>query len=177
VTKHKKPDPRAARSKRVIKEAVTALLIENPDITKLTVQKIADRAELNRATFYLHFIDIADLLKHLAYDIFGDLSKEMSPALQIDNLNQKDQLIKFLDYLYGNRKLLAVLFEHSGFKKKVHMLLRDSLVIQKEKDGVERSLSEDILASSVLGIIIWWIKDGIHFSSEYVASQIIELYR
>nr|WP_180349939.1 MULTISPECIES: TetR-like C-terminal domain-containing protein [unclassified Bacillus (in: firmicutes)] len=33
------------------------------------------------------------------------------------------------------------------------------------------------ISSSVLGIIIWWIKDGLHFSSEYVASQITELYR
>ena len=35
----------------------------------------------------------------------------------------------------------------------------------------------DILASSILGIIMWWLKDGIHFSSEYIANQINELYR
>jgi AcrR family transcriptional regulator len=177
LTTQKKQDPRAIRSKRMMKEAAASLLIENPDITKLTVQKIANRAELNRATFYLHFMDIDDLLKQLAYDIFDDLSMEMSPILQIDNLDHKEQLIKFLDYLYKHRKLLAVLFEGSGFKKKVHMLLTDSLVVQSDKGVMNKSLSVDILASSVLGIITWWIKEGIHFSSEYVADQIIELYR
>ncbi len=179
MTKDKKIDPRIVRSKKMIKEAVANLLIENPDITKLSVQKISTRAELNRATFYLHFTDIADLLKQLAYDIFEDLEAEMSPIIQIDSLHYRDQLIKFLDYLYGNRKLLAVLFEHVGFKKKVHMLLRESLVIgsgEEENKERENSLSADILAASVLGIITWWIKDGIQFSSEYVASQIIELY-
>lgn len=77
MTIQKKQDPRAIRSKRMIKAAVADLLIENPDISKLTVQKIAKRADLNRATFYLHFIDIGDLLKQLVHDIFDDLSLEM----------------------------------------------------------------------------------------------------
>ncbi|MFP5115255.1 TetR/AcrR family transcriptional regulator [Bacillaceae bacterium C204] len=82
MTTPKKQDPRAVRSKQMIKKATVDLLIENPDISKLTVQKISKRAELNRATFYLHFIDINDLLKQLVYDIFDDLSLEMSPILQ-----------------------------------------------------------------------------------------------
>jgi AcrR family transcriptional regulator len=180
LTTQKKQDPRAIRSKRMLKEAVVDLLIENPDISKLTVQKISKRAELNRATFYLHFLDINDLLKQLVYDIFDDLSLEMSPILQIDNLNNQEQLITFLDYFYKHRKIFAVLFEHPGFKKKLHMILKDSIVIQREKQvnvSTEITLSMDILASSILGIIMWWLKDGVHFSSEYIGNQIIELYR
>ncbi len=179
MTTHKKQDPRAIRSKRVFKEAVVDILTENPDISKLTVQKIAKRAELNRATFYLHFIDINDLLKQVVYDIFDDLSLKISPTLQIDDLNNQEQLITLLDYFYKHRKILAVLFEHPGFKRKFHMMLTDLIVIKRESDGTssKSTLSMDILASSVLGIIMWWLKDGIQFSSEYIANQIIELYR
>ncbi|MEH6904896.1 TetR/AcrR family transcriptional regulator [Neobacillus drentensis] len=176
----KKQDPRAVRSKQMMKEAVVKILIENPDISKLTVQKITKRAELNRATFYLHFLDINDLLKQLVYDIFDDLLLELSPILQIDTLNNQEQLITFLDYFYKHRKILAVLFEHPGFKKKLHMILKDSISIQRERevtDTTEISLSRDILASSILGIIMWWLKDGVHFSSEYIGNQIIVLYR
>jgi AcrR family transcriptional regulator len=164
----------------MIKQAVIDILIEDPEISKLTVQKITKQAELNRATFYLHFLDINDLLKQLVYDIFDDLSMEMSPILQINNLNNQEQLITFLDYFYKHRKILAVLFEHPGFKKKLHMILKDSVVIHRERQGAhttEITLSMDILASSILGIIMWWLKDGVHFSSEYIANQIIELYR
>lgn len=178
MSTQKKQDPRALRSKRMIKKAVTDILIENPDISKLTVQKISDRAELNRATFYLHFVDINDLLKQLVYDIFDDLSLELSPILQIDNLNNEEQLITFLDYFYKHRKLFAVLFAHPGFKKKLHMILKDSIDIKRVRDREkEVTLSMDILASSILGVIMWWLKDGVHFSSEYIANQIIELYR
>lgn len=60
------------------------------------------------------------------------------------------------------------------------MILKDSIVIQREKQDTvptEITLSMDILASSILGVIMWWLKDGVHFSSEYIANQIIELYR
>jgi hypothetical protein len=60
------------------------------------------------------------------------------------------------------------------------MILKDSIVIKAERENTgttEITLSMDILASSILGIIMWWLKDGIHFSSEYIANQIIELYR
>ncbi|MGE7667191.1 TetR/AcrR family transcriptional regulator [Ureibacillus composti] len=180
MTTSKKQDPRAVRSKQMIKKATVDILIENPDISKLTVQKITKQAELNRATFYLHFIDISDLLKQLVYDIFDDLLLEISPVLQIDNKNSHDKLIMFLDYFYRHRKILAVLFEHQGFKKKLHMILRDSIVIQRFSEGSnskEITFSMDILASSILGIIMWWLNDGIDFSSEYIANQIIELYR
>ena len=177
LTTHKKQDPRAIRSKRVFKEAVVDILIENPDISKLTVQKIAQRAELNRATFYLHFVDINDLLKQVVYDIFDDLLSKMSPTLQIDNLNNQEQLITFLDYFYKHRKILAVLFEHPGFNKKMHMTLKDLIVIQRKSEGADSTLSMDILASSILGILMWWLRNGVHFSSEYIANQIVELYR
>lgn len=176
----KKEDPRAARSKRVLKQAVVDILIENPDISKLTVQQITKGAELNRATFYLHFLDINDLLRQLVYDIFDNLLLETTPILQIDNKNNRDRLILFLDYFYQHRKLLAVLFEHSGFKKKLQMILKDSIVIQRVRDESnpkDITLSLDILASSTLGIIMWWLKDGVHFSSEYIADQMIALYR
>ena len=176
MTTQKKQDPRAVRSKQLIKKATVDILVENPDISKLTVQKIANRAELNRATFYLHFIDINDLLKQIVYDIFNDLLLEMSPTLQIDNNNNDDQLIMFLDYFYRHRKILAVLFEHKGFKQKLHMILKESIVIERNKEGTEITLSMDVLASSILGIIMWWLKDGVHFSSEYIANQITQLY-
>jgi len=164
----------------MIKEAVVALLIENPDISKLTVLKITSQAGLNRATFYLHFLDIHDLLKQIVYEICDDLSLQISPLLQLNSLDQQEKLITFLDYFYSHRKLLAVLFEHPGFKKKLHMVLRDSFILQHEANEIDTSkknLSMDIFAASTLGIIMWWIKDGNQHSSEYIASQMIELYR
>lgn len=176
----RKPDPRAVRSKKVLKEATVSLLSQNPSISELTVQKISDQAELNRATFYLHFEDINDLMKQLVYEIFDDLSEKLKPLLVVERFKDEEQLLAFLDYFYDNRKLFAVLFEEPRFKKKMHEALK--AFIQTRRDarglaGTEHLASLDILAASLLGIIMWWIKEGTHFSSQYIANQISVIYR
>lgn len=176
----KKEDPRSIRSKRVLKEAVFSLLAENPDVAQLTVQKITNRAELNRATFYLHYEDINDLLRQIVHEIFDELSTKIDPLLRSPYSNGNEQLVAFLDYIYEYRKIFAVLVEHKGFKSSLSNLLKRT--IQSRRDSWEENLppnlvSIDIMAASLLGIIMWWVKDGIQYSSEYVAGQIALLYR
>jgi AcrR family transcriptional regulator len=169
----KKEDPRAIRSKRLLKEAVISLLIESQNLQELTVQKVAAKAELNRATFYLHFLDMRDLLRHVVYDILNDLSKKLSPLLQPEPVDLDEQLLNFLDYFYQHRKFLSVLFEEKAFQRKLHSFIVD--IIQTRRDiqkiVTEHPVSKDIIASSILGILMWWIRDGKQYSSEYIAQQ------
>ncbi|CEG22737.1 hypothetical protein BN1080_01672 [Planococcus massiliensis] len=176
----KKADPRSLRSKRELKRAVVSLLSENPDISSLTVQKIADKAELNRATFYLHYLDINDLLHHLVQEIFDDLSQKLAPFLEIESMKDEEKLLSFLDYFYEHRKLFAVLFEGPQFKIKLHELLKDFVQNRRGIRGAanrENLVSIDLLAASLLGIIMWWIKQGTFYSSEYIAHQISLMYQ
>lgn len=169
----KKEDPRAIRSKRLLKEAVKSLLIESQNLKELTVQKVTAQAELNRATFYLHYLDMQDLLKHVVYDIFADLSKKLSPLLQLESVNSDEQMITFLDYFYQHRKYVSVLFEEKAFQKKLHNFIVDFVQARRDlrKIVTEDAVSKDIIASSILGILMWWIRDGKHYSSEYIAGQ------
>lgn len=176
----KKEDPRVTRSKSMFKNAAIELLMENSDVRKLTVQKVAKYANLNRATFYLHFYDINDLLKKIGYDIFDDLLLKNLPILQLNDATEKEKLVEFLDYFYENRKILSIFFANTDFKKKLHLILVEFVVINGEKQSLNPEkgiLSTDILASSLLGIITWWVKDGVEHSSEYIANQIVGLYR
>ncbi|MFD1849591.1 TetR/AcrR family transcriptional regulator [Oceanobacillus bengalensis] len=170
----KKEDPRAIRSKRLLKESVKSLLVESQNLQELTVQKVAAKAELNRATFYLHYLDMQDLLKHVVYDIFNDMSQKLSPLLQQESVDLDEQLLSFLDYFYQNRKYLFVLFEERAFQKKLHNFIVEFVQARRDlrKITTEEAVSKDIIASSILGILMWWIRDGKHYSSEYIAEQI-----
>jgi len=180
MTELKKTDPRALRSKRMFKEALVALLSENVAITSLTVQKIANKAELNRATFYLHYVDINDLLRELVYDIFANLEEILTPLLRLESLNDREQLLAVLDYFYLHRKLFAVLFEGTGFKRKMHEVLKTFVQTRRSmrsSEGDPPRVSLDILAASLLGVIMWWIIEGNDYSSEFIANQVELLYR
>ena len=176
----KKEDPRAIRSKKMFKEAILSLLVEEGSISQLTVQKIADRAELNRATFYLHYQDINDLLKQTTRELFDEMSIKLQALIQVEVFDNRDQLILFLDYIYENRKYFGVLLEQKNFESYLFKLLKKFIEMRRDikRDQLpENYVSSDIRAASLMGIITWWIKDGIHFSSEYIADQIHLMYK
>ncbi|MEK3772256.1 TetR-like C-terminal domain-containing protein [Paenibacillus sp. FSL R7-0048] len=180
MTEHKRVDPRAIRSKKMLKNAVFSLLADNVEISQLTVQKIANRAELNRATFYLHYEDINDLLRQIVHEIFDDLSMKVEPLLQMKSNNEQEQLVTFLNYFFEYRKVFAVLIEHKGFKKHLTNLLKSTVEKRRNARNIDLTkevVSVDIIAASLLGIIMWWIKDGNQYSAEYIAGQITLMYK
>ncbi|HEX3671269.1 MAG TPA: TetR/AcrR family transcriptional regulator [Candidatus Cybelea sp.] len=54
-------DPRVTRTRKLIRDALTTLLAEKA-FESITVQDVAERATVNRATFYAHYADKFALL-------------------------------------------------------------------------------------------------------------------
>jgi AcrR family transcriptional regulator len=57
-------DPRITRTRKLIRDALTSLIAEK-SFEAITVQDIAERATINRATFYAHYADKFALLDAL----------------------------------------------------------------------------------------------------------------
>ncbi|MBI1256908.1 MAG: TetR family transcriptional regulator [Chloroflexi bacterium] len=83
-----KVDPRVKRTRQLLQKALMDLLEEQPFHT-ITVQDIAARAEVNRATFYAHFEDKFALLNYSLREHFQgllDAKLPPEPALTLENL-------------------------------------------------------------------------------------------
>ena len=176
----KKEDPRTIRSKEMFKNAVFSLLSEDPTMSNLTVQKIAAKAGLNRTTFYLHYQDIEDLLAQITNEILHELSDKIVDLIHAKDLSEKQQLTQLLDYLYIHRNYLLVLFKMNQFEEQLFSLLKQ--LVETRRKNTKKDLPADYVAveiktASVVGIIMWWIKKGLHFSSDYIANQIHLMYR
>ena len=63
-------DPRVARTRTLIEEAFLAVM-EEKGFEDLTVGDVADRAGINRVTFYSHFADTHALLAHTVRKAFA----------------------------------------------------------------------------------------------------------
>ncbi|QJC52079.1 TetR/AcrR family transcriptional regulator [Paenibacillus albicereus] len=179
MSNSKKEDPRAIRSKRMFKEAIVSLMLEERSLSHLTVQKIASRAELNRATFYLHFEDVSDLLRQLADEVLNGLSEKIQPLEQSDPGDEQERLTVFLDSIYDKRKLLAVLFDSKSLETNLFHLLKTLIETRRWNKRLDRSshpVALEIRTASIMGIIMWWIRDGIQFSPAYIADQITLLF-
>ncbi|MGG0741523.1 TetR/AcrR family transcriptional regulator [Niallia taxi] len=176
----KKEDPRAIRSKEMFKNAVFSLLSEDHTISNLTVQKVAAKAGLNRTTFYLHYLDIQDLLAQITGEILNELSDRIVDLIQAKDLSEKQQLTQLLDYLYIHRNYLLILFKMNQFEEQLFLLLKQLLETRRKNTKKElpaNYVAIDIKTASLVGIIMWWIKQGLHFSSDYIANQIYLMYK
>lgn len=72
-----KIDPRVKRTKKLLLDAHNEL-IEEIGISNLSIQKITDRATLNRATFYAHFNNLEDLTRYAVSQTFlGSIDKDL----------------------------------------------------------------------------------------------------
>lgn len=176
----KKEDPRTIRSREMFKQAVFSLLSEDYAISNLTVQKVAATAGLNRTTFYLHYQDIQDLLTQITDEIVHELSNKIVDLIHAKDLSEKQQLTALLDYLYIHRNYLLVLFKTDQFEEQLFSLIKQ-LVETRRKNNIKTLpvdyVTIDIKTASLVGIIMWWIRKGLHFSSDYIAKQINLLYR
>lgn len=63
-----KTDRRTRRTRAAITEAFVKLLNEK-DISKITVREITDLADINRATFYLHYTDVYQVLEDIENEV------------------------------------------------------------------------------------------------------------
>ena len=176
----KKEDPRTIRSREMFKNAVFSLLSKDPTMSNLTVQKIAAKAGLNRTTFYLHYQDIEDLLAQITDEILQGLSDKMVDLIHVKDLPEKQKLTQVLDYLYIHRNYLLTLFKMNQFEEQLFLLLKQ--LVETRRKNTQKDLPADYVAveiktASLVGIIMWWIKKGLHFSSDYIANQIHLMYR
>ncbi len=100
-------DPRVRRTRGLIQRAFMELLMER-GFEAIKVQDIAERATINRATFYAHFTDKYDLFDALMHERFQqDLVERLpaNPSLTASNLQTlADAVFMLLDQVEGHCK-------------------------------------------------------------------------
>lgn len=78
-------DPRVKRTRQLIQDAFVALVGEK-GFENVTVQHIAERAPVNRATFYSHYHDKYDLLDKSIEEMLEKLTKVIKQKIEIKKI-------------------------------------------------------------------------------------------
>src|ERR1700742_3382273 len=105
-------DRRVRKTQQAILEAFVGLLAEK-DFEHITMNEIADRADVNRGTVYLHYMDKFDLLDqcietHLAQLLGNCLSSDMV------HIPAKASMLRIFEYLEQHAFLYATLLVNKG---------------------------------------------------------------
>ena len=97
--KEEKLDPRVKRTRQLILQAFEELLAEK-NFESISVQDVTDKAEINRATFYKHFVDKYALLDYSIRQMFmHEIEKRTLNACHYTPENLRNLILAVCEFL------------------------------------------------------------------------------
>lgn len=158
-------DPRIARTRHSLQQALLELARER-GLDEIAVGDVAERAGVNRSSFYQHYADketlLADALDAAAEEAGADL-----PSLRETPPEPPDVLLVYLRHLDANAALYRrVLGEHGSvvvvarLRARLEAIVTDGIA-RSEGAGIFADLPRDVVAAgvagSVLGVLSVWL--------------------
>lgn len=182
---NEKVDRRKQRTRRMLRDALLALIVEK-GYDDLSVQDITERADLRRATFYLHYTDKNQLLEAVLREIFDELVVELEPLIQRDALGGKTQVETFAvmyRHISANHVLYRIILGGQGgaaISRSIRQYLAGHVTATlKRLPAGQVLLPIDVLANYMAGaelsLMTWWLESGMGYSVEHMAAMTQQL--
>ncbi|OZG62175.1 TetR family transcriptional regulator [Bifidobacterium lemurum] len=185
VAKSETRDRRARRTRKAIDEAFLSLMRQK-GFERITVGEVAERADINRATFYLHYVDKYDWMNAYVDGLFEELAEEMGrPDVPIDELQQSQTLERLFAHLDRHFDTYALLLSNGGgdllqrrLKPMILTLMREMPATdQLQASPLETEFMAQLIASSAAGLIVWWVQNNRPISAHQVAGALMKVHR
>jgi AcrR family transcriptional regulator len=180
-------DPRVLRTRQLLKDAFVELLQEM-DIEKISVNRIAERATINRVTFYLHYRDIPDMLEKMADEMIEDINRILTNATANQHTKEEEDwpmLVNLLEHFAEHAMFYKVVLASRRtpiFTDRMLRLLTELVTSRIERMGDESVLAtagiqKDIAiwygSSALIGTIVAWLRQDMPYTPVYLAKQFI----
>ena len=157
-------DPRIARTRTRLREALFALARER-GLDEISISDIAERADVNRSTFYQHYSDkdtlLADALDAVIEETID--AAEQHPITEIDGSRL---LLHYLHHVHENADLYRRLFGASGSAavqvrttERLQQILEPYFIdgVPTGLDGIPVPVAAAAVAGSALATLRAWL--------------------
>ncbi|MEK3724871.1 TetR/AcrR family transcriptional regulator [Paenibacillus sp. FSL H8-0034] len=179
-----KIDRRILRTKESINKAFLGLFSEK-EFDQITINDIAERANVNRGTIYLHYTDKYDLLNKCIED---HLSQMFIACKAIDYNLEKIDLIRALmpafTYFEDNFLFFSSMLTNqrtSVFRERmlhnVAASITEKINMQEINQEMDNELITQFMASAFVGTVEWWILNNMPRSPQFMAEQLWKLFQ
>lgn len=141
-------DQRIVKTKAAIKNAFLELR-KKKNIEKITVTELTNLAEINKATFYLHYSDIFSLAEETEDEVIDDILGEIQGLNRFTD-DPKKISTEIFNAFMNNRKILNVIFSgsrHGKFANKIEQRIKACLYAEFPD---LRSMRNDIVLTFII---------------------------
>lgn len=162
-------DRRARRSRKLLKESLLELM-KRKTFADISVRDITDAADMNRATFYLHYSGTAELLQSVEEDLLAELQAlvdaHMQETFAVGSVAPVFEPV--LDFAVEHRETCTILFsssEASGFFQSIQQLVHKNgaPLVRTWFRPADPRLTDyllNFLAWGFIGLLSEWFEKG-----------------
>lgn len=146
-------------------------ILNNKDISKITISDITKEAKINRGTFYRHFIDKNDLIEKKESEILSQAAEILQNFTNNDSdLNNFNKYrTDVLRVLYDNSSFVSAMIGENGDLTFETKLLTEMYTFSKnnikyfglsiEKPTKKQEIALQFLANGLLGALKFWLQN------------------
>ena len=182
-------DPRVRRTRQFLRQALWELIPEK-GYEAITIQDIADRATLNRTTFYLHYRDKADLLYQGIAEVFDELCSRdpLTPPIDtslsvegtrnaiIHDFEHFAENSEFYRAMLGRHGVWGVYFQLQEYIHEITAHRLEAALGRLPSGPIHTDFVLNYIAAAYIGVIRWWINYEMPYPPEEMASRLVWIY-
>jgi AcrR family transcriptional regulator len=170
-------DRRIRKTREAINQAFIELMAER-DFDKITINDIAERANMNRGTIYLHYIDKYDLLEKCIEEHLERMIQFCTLAGAEDQISGLCLLAMF-QYFEEHILFYSSMLKNKGipcFRDRLLLIISQGMSERLKAGDRNRGGSDEIaiqfMASAFVGVVEWWIKNNMPYSPQYMVQHL-----
>jgi AcrR family transcriptional regulator len=183
-------DLRVRRTRKLLQKALLEAASEK-GFARVTVRDITERAMVNRATLYRHYVDKYDLLRQYLEELSGMIDSQGEASLVQDGLDKSPDslpvgLVNLYRHIQANKDFYRVMLGNQGdpafcaqsFRDFIERGLRRMLASQASPADPSRppvDLIVSYLLNAGIGAMIWWLEEEQPCSPEQMAVWLYQL--
>ena len=180
---------RRKRKTRIAIQKACIELIQEKDFDTITISDIAERADINRATFYLHFVDKHDMLDQFEQEIMDEISAnfttDFAVSMSIEEIIQSryEPLVKVFSIIQDKSDIIDLLFQTKGVRSihnrfhTIALKMFDNKFAQQHTNTPFQTpeLFISVIVSTMIGIAHYWINSEDPKTPESLAIDLITI--
>lgn len=169
---------RTRRTKAALRASLAALIREK-GTADVTVRELATRAGINRATFYIHYHDIDDMLNQIHREILSDLAVVLETHKEEESAERPLAILcDVFRFLQKHSAICSALLCERGdpvFIEQIKAPIREKCIRDwrqlhaDEPDENRAAYFSSYVVSGCVGLFEQWLKNGMKETPEEMA--------
>ena len=168
---------RTRMTKLLMKDALLELMEEKP-VSKISISSICEAADINRSTFYAHYMDIYALLEDVENDVLNQIPNLASEDDIKNNTEFKKLNVEFFEYVKQNARTFNVLLVNSnegGFQNLlINRIMEKYYRPNSDVSDIVNKYYYFYIINGSIGMLKEWIRDGFQLNSHDFANIILD---